>query len=58
MRTRFGSRVTVFDQSRRVLTNDDPDAAILVQDALAHDGVQFELGTLITHVSFAWKPAN
>lgn len=48
---RLGSRVTVFDQSRRVLANDDPDASILVQHALTSDGVQFELGTVITHVS-------
>lgn len=48
---RFGSRVTVFDQSRRVLANDDPDASVLVQHALTGDGVQFELGTVITHVS-------
>ena len=48
---RFGSRVTVFDQSRRVLANDDPDASLLVQRALTSDGVQFELGTVITHVS-------
>ena len=49
---RLGSRVTVFDQARRVLTNDDPDASILVQSALAGDGVQFELGTVITRVSY------
>ena len=48
---RLGSRVTVFDQARRVLANDDPDASILVQRALTSDGVQFELGTVITHVS-------
>ena len=50
---RLGSRVTVFDQARRVLANDDPDASILVQRALTNDGVQFELGTIITHVSHA-----
>ena len=50
---RLGSRVTVFDQARRVLANDDPDASILVQRALTRDGVQFELGTVITHVSHA-----
>jgi pyruvate/2-oxoglutarate dehydrogenase complex dihydrolipoamide dehydrogenase (E3) component len=48
---RLGSRVTVFDQARRVLMNDDPDASIIVQHALNSDGVQFELGTVITHVS-------
>jgi pyruvate/2-oxoglutarate dehydrogenase complex dihydrolipoamide dehydrogenase (E3) component len=50
---RLGSGVTVFDQARRVLANDDPDASILVQRALTSDGVQFELGTVITHVSHA-----
>jgi pyruvate/2-oxoglutarate dehydrogenase complex dihydrolipoamide dehydrogenase (E3) component len=49
---RFGTRVTVFDQARRVLVmNDDPDASVLVERALTSDGVQFELGTVITHVS-------
>lgn len=48
---RLGSRVTVFDQASRVLANDDPDASILVQRALTLDGVQFELGAVITHVS-------
>jgi pyruvate/2-oxoglutarate dehydrogenase complex dihydrolipoamide dehydrogenase (E3) component len=50
---RFGSRVTVFDQVRRVLANDDPDASIVVERALTSDGVQFELGAVITHVSHA-----
>jgi pyruvate/2-oxoglutarate dehydrogenase complex dihydrolipoamide dehydrogenase (E3) component len=50
---RLGCQVTVFDQARRVLVNDDPDASILVQQALTSDGVQFELGTAITQVSHA-----
>ncbi|MGH9220481.1 MAG: mercuric reductase [Vicinamibacterales bacterium] len=50
---RLGTRVTVFDQARRVLVNDDSDASLLVQHALTSDGVQFELGTVITHVSHA-----
>jgi pyruvate/2-oxoglutarate dehydrogenase complex dihydrolipoamide dehydrogenase (E3) component len=50
---RFGSRVTVFDQAGRVLANDDPEASTLVQRALTSDGVQFELGTIITHMSHA-----
>jgi pyruvate/2-oxoglutarate dehydrogenase complex dihydrolipoamide dehydrogenase (E3) component len=48
---RLGSQVTVFDQARRVLANDDPDASILVQRALSSDGVRFELGVAITRVS-------
>jgi pyruvate/2-oxoglutarate dehydrogenase complex dihydrolipoamide dehydrogenase (E3) component len=50
---RLGSRVTVFDQARRVLSNDDPDASFLLQRALFEDGVQLELGAVITHVSHA-----
>ena len=50
---RLGSRVTVFDRAHRVLVNDDADAAVLVQRALTSDGVQFELGTVITRVSHA-----
>ena len=55
---RLGSRVTVFDQAPRVLANDDPDASILVQRALTGDGVQFELGTVITRVSHSRRRAD
>jgi pyruvate/2-oxoglutarate dehydrogenase complex dihydrolipoamide dehydrogenase (E3) component len=48
---RLGSRVTLFDQASRLLTNDDPDAAQLVHRALMRDGVQIELGAEITRVS-------
>ena len=48
---RLGSRVTVFDQATRLLANDDPDASAIVQRALTSDGVQFELGVVITRVS-------
>ena len=50
---RLGSQVTVFDQAPRVLTNEDPEASVLVRRALAADGVQFELGTIVTSVSHA-----
>jgi pyruvate/2-oxoglutarate dehydrogenase complex dihydrolipoamide dehydrogenase (E3) component len=48
---RLGSRVTVFDQAPRLLANDDADASAIVQRVLASDGVQFELGVVITRVA-------
>ena len=48
---RLGSRVTVFDQATRPLANDDPDASAIVQRVLTGDGVQFELGAVITRIS-------
>jgi pyruvate/2-oxoglutarate dehydrogenase complex dihydrolipoamide dehydrogenase (E3) component len=48
---RLGSQVTVFDQSRRVLAKDDPDASAVVERALSRDGVRFELGAAITRVA-------
>ena len=41
---RLGTEVTVIDQADRVLTNDDPDLARVVQNALSRDGVEFVLG--------------
>jgi pyruvate/2-oxoglutarate dehydrogenase complex dihydrolipoamide dehydrogenase (E3) component len=48
---RFGSQVMVFDQARRLLANDDPEASLVVQRALSADGVRFELGVAVTRVS-------
>jgi pyruvate/2-oxoglutarate dehydrogenase complex dihydrolipoamide dehydrogenase (E3) component len=48
---RLGSRVTVLDQASRPLSNDDPDAAAIVERALCGDGVRFELGVTITRVT-------
>ena len=48
---RLGSLVTVFDQATRLLANDDPDASAIVQRVLTSDGVQFELGVVITRIS-------
>jgi pyruvate/2-oxoglutarate dehydrogenase complex dihydrolipoamide dehydrogenase (E3) component len=48
---RLGSRVTVLDQASRLLSNDDPDAAAIVERALCGDGVRFELGVTITRVT-------
>jgi len=36
---RLGSRVTLLDAGDRLLAHDDPDAARVVEEALAHDGV-------------------
>ena len=47
---RLGSRVTVLDIMPQILPREDADAAALVQQALAKDGVQFELGVKITEV--------
>jgi pyruvate/2-oxoglutarate dehydrogenase complex dihydrolipoamide dehydrogenase (E3) component len=41
---RFDSQVTVFDQAPRVLPNEDPEAAHVVQRRLAEDGVTFHFG--------------
>ena len=48
---RLGSRVTLFDQARRLLANDDAEAASLVHHALVRDGVHIELGATITRIS-------
>ena len=37
---RFGARVTMLERGRRILANDDPDAAALVRAALERDGVE------------------
>ncbi|MDQ3348956.1 MAG: mercuric reductase [Acidobacteriota bacterium] len=50
---RFGSAVTVFDQSPRVLTHDDADAGTVVQRHLETDGVSLELGVRLERVDSA-----
>jgi pyruvate/2-oxoglutarate dehydrogenase complex dihydrolipoamide dehydrogenase (E3) component len=47
---RFGSRVTVLDIAPQILPREDADAATLVQQAMAQDGVRFELGVKIAEV--------
>ncbi|NNJ26469.1 mercuric reductase [Alienimonas chondri] len=42
---RFGSHVTLLERGPRVLSNDDPDAAAVVQAALKRDGVDVRLDT-------------
>ena len=41
---RFGSQVTLLERGPRVLAHDDPDAAAVVQAALAADGVDVRTG--------------
>jgi pyruvate/2-oxoglutarate dehydrogenase complex dihydrolipoamide dehydrogenase (E3) component len=48
---RLGTHVVLFDQSPRVLPNDDADGSAIVQRALIDDGVQLELATEIRRVS-------
>ena len=38
---RFGSQVTVFSRSNKILPKEDPDAAKIVENALRRDGVVF-----------------
>lgn len=47
---RLGSRVTIVEQTDRVLREDDPDAAAVVVDALRRDGVELLLGTELAAV--------
>jgi pyruvate/2-oxoglutarate dehydrogenase complex dihydrolipoamide dehydrogenase (E3) component len=48
---RLGTQVVLFDQSPRVLPNDDPDGSVVVQRALIKDGIQLKLTTEIRRVS-------
>ena len=41
---RFGCKVTIIAMDRHILPREDPEAAAVVQAALAKDGVVFELG--------------
>lgn len=47
---RFGSSVTLFDMAPHVLVREDPDAAEIVQRALARDGVRLELGVKVLNI--------
>jgi pyruvate/2-oxoglutarate dehydrogenase complex dihydrolipoamide dehydrogenase (E3) component len=40
----FGSRVIIYEKSERILTREDEDAALMVQQSLEADGVVFRLG--------------
>jgi pyruvate/2-oxoglutarate dehydrogenase complex dihydrolipoamide dehydrogenase (E3) component len=48
---RLGTQVVLFDQSPRVLPNDDADGSAIVQRALLDDGVQLALAAEIRRVS-------
>lgn len=48
---RFGSTVTMLDQSPRVLPRESTDAATIVGRSLAADGVRLELGVSLTRVT-------
>lgn len=50
---RFGSRVTVFEQECRILPREDLDAAQVVQQSMARDGVRFLCDVQIVAVSTA-----
>ena len=41
---RLGSRVTIFERMGQLLTREDPDAAQIIQDSFARDGVEMIFG--------------
>jgi pyruvate/2-oxoglutarate dehydrogenase complex dihydrolipoamide dehydrogenase (E3) component len=47
---RFGSRVTVIEQGKQVLSREDPDVAEAVQRLFADDEIEVLLGTSVTRV--------
>ena len=47
---RFGSEVTLFEQTSHILPREDPDAAAVVQARMAHDGVRFAFDTKVEGV--------
>lgn len=47
---RLGSRVTLLDRGGHLLPREDPDAAEIVQKAMAADGVRLELGVKLQAV--------
>jgi len=47
---RLGSRVTLLEMAPQILVREDPDAAEIVQRALARDGVELALGASIRKV--------
>lgn len=48
---RFGSQVTLFEAQPQVLSREDSDAATIVQEAMARDGVRLEIGVNIEEIS-------
>ncbi len=47
---RFGSRVTIFDAAPHLLPREDADAAAIVQQRFANEGIRLELGVTLTRV--------
>jgi pyruvate/2-oxoglutarate dehydrogenase complex dihydrolipoamide dehydrogenase (E3) component len=50
---RLGSRVTLFERAPQLLPHDDADAAAIVSNALAADGVDVRLSSRVTSVARA-----
>ncbi len=48
---RFGSEVTLFARSDRIMPKEDPDAAHIVADSMRSDGIQFQLQVSYKSVS-------
>lgn len=48
---RFGAKVTVLDQSARLLIREDEDVVAALQERLIDEGVQFRLGVTLDSVS-------
>ena len=58
---RFGSRVTVIEQSEQILSQQDPDIAIAVQTLLERGGIEFLLMNVAnnrSHFNDSHKPTN
>ena len=47
---RLGSQVTIYQQSDRLLTNDDPDAAAILMTAFHRDGIEILTNTRVESV--------
>jgi pyruvate/2-oxoglutarate dehydrogenase complex dihydrolipoamide dehydrogenase (E3) component len=47
---RFGSHVTLICREERILEHDEPEAAAIVQTAMARDGVQFRFNAYVTRI--------
>ncbi|MCL4110332.1 UNVERIFIED_CONTAM: hypothetical protein GTU68_057504, partial [Idotea baltica] len=47
---RFGSQVTQIEKAKNILAREDPDAALVVQDAMTKDGVNFVLNATTVRV--------
>ena len=47
---RFGSQVTLIEQTPRILPREDPDAAAIVQARMHADGVQLAFDAAISDV--------